>query len=100
MTFKDFYQRDVLKIFGDDAKKTFFIFFEKHDQGILKVYNSSRGRGITAVDKSQAEDIWNKELANEIANGASFVLEERVRQSEDVSTNVAHAAATSRSWIK
>ena len=84
LTFKDFYQREVLKISGDDAKKTFFNFFEKHDQGILKVYNSSRGRGITAVDKSHSEDIWNKELANEIANGASFVLEEKVRQSAEM----------------
>ena len=84
LTFKDFYQREVVLLSGDSAKETFFQFLEKHGCGILKVYNSSRGRGIALVEQSQAEDIWNKKLVNEIAAGVSFVLEERIQQSKEM----------------
>ena len=84
LTFKDFYQREVVLLSGDSAKETFFQFLEKHGCGILKVYNSSRGRGIALVEQSHAEDIWNKKLVNEIAAGVSFVLEERIQQSKEM----------------
>jgi hypothetical protein len=82
LKFKDFYHREIIEISSIENKNDFFKFFEKHDRGILKPADSSLGRGVTLLDKSQAVNLWNDKLSSEIASGASFILEEYIRQSE------------------
>lgn len=80
--FCDYYHREVIRISSNEDREKYLGFLKKYGCGVLKVANSSCGRGIILVEKSQSDDVWRK-----ISNSwdAGYVLEEKVRQSEQMS---------------
>jgi hypothetical protein len=83
MLFKKYYNRDLILIKNSDDKPAFIDFTCKHNEFIVKPYNSSGGRGIhkIKIDQNNVDSCFE----DLIRGGNIVVCEELINQSEDMS---------------
>lgn len=80
--FKDYYKRDALGCYNKNDFENFSKFVERHPQFILKPINAFSGKGIRRIELTKDSIQY---FFEENINNGPFIIEEIIKQHEDLS---------------
>ena len=82
LTYKDYYRREVLLITGENSKKEFYDFLNRHTKAIVKPIDDSCGHGVKICEKDTTDDGSFETILAE--NNNIFLVEELINQAEEM----------------
>lgn len=85
--FRAYYKREAILITKPEDREAFLAFCRRHGSVIVKVTDSSQGRGIFRVDDGEELDKHFDEIEkNILLKGKSAIVEERIIQSDTMAS--------------